>query len=154
MNTANKTPDEILAKAKEKIAEKRGHKSWKDLENLGPTWEYDEAALLAITSVREEYEEELRKYKISMGKMTNLWVSATEEVESLRAGNSNTHTIVESGFTKREIFAMHALQGILAKESWVERIIGEGGEKTFAESVAYASVKMADELLKQLRETA
>jgi hypothetical protein len=54
------------------------------------------------------------------------------------------------GLTKREMFAMAAMQGILAKESWFERIIGEGGEKTFAESIAYASVKMADELLKQL----
>lgn len=55
-----------------------------------------------------------------------------------------------SGLTKREYFAVMAMQGILAKEGWAERICSEGGDMPLKKQIAGAAVFMADELLKNL----
>jgi hypothetical protein len=54
------------------------------------------------------------------------------------------------GLTKREYFAGLAMQGILAHESFFDRICHEPGENTMADVLATASVKMADKLLAKL----
>lgn len=64
---------------------------------------------------------------------------------------TSDNTGVYGGLTKREMFAMAAMQGLLAKEGWVERISSEAvTEHSLAGNVANASIKIADELLKQL----
>lgn len=65
--------------------------------------------------------------------------------ESQHTGFSPTHekiytTVVSGGFTKREVFAMAAMQGIIANSG--------GGPP----DVAHRAVVMADELLKALEE--
>ena len=58
-----------------------------------------------------------------------------------------------AGLTKREMFAMAAMQGILANEASIERGISavlKGTAKGLASHVAGMSVEYADELLKQL----
>jgi alcohol dehydrogenase YqhD (iron-dependent ADH family) len=57
------------------------------------------------------------------------------------------------GLTKREYFAGLAMQGILAHESFFDRICHEPGENTMADVLATASVKMADKLLAELGKT-
>jgi alcohol dehydrogenase YqhD (iron-dependent ADH family) len=54
------------------------------------------------------------------------------------------------GLTKREYFAGLAMQGILAHESFYDRMCNETGENTIADRLATASVKMADKLLAEL----
>lgn len=54
------------------------------------------------------------------------------------------------GLTKREYFAAMAMQGLVSREGWAERFISEGGDKSLMNMLAFASVKMADELLKEL----
>jgi hypothetical protein len=54
-----------------------------------------------------------------------------------------------SGLTKREYFAGLAMQGILAHEAFYQRMANEGNDVMIKE-ISKASVKMADELLKQL----
>jgi hypothetical protein len=54
------------------------------------------------------------------------------------------------GLTKREYFAGLAMQGILAHESFFERMCNESGKNTMADVLATASVKMADKLLAEL----
>jgi hypothetical protein len=61
--------------------------------------------------------------------------------------------VEEKGLTKREYFAGLAMQGILAHESFYERMSNEPGENTMADVLATASVKMADKLLAELEKT-
>lgn len=58
--------------------------------------------------------------------------------------------VPNTGLTKREYFAGLAMQGLVAREGWSERIMEEGGDKSLCIYIAAASIKMADELLKQL----
>ena len=57
---------------------------------------------------------------------------------------------IDPGLTIRQQFAMVAMQGILSKESWAERIHTESGSATLAIDIAQASVKMADLLIEEL----
>ena len=61
-------------------------------------------------------------------------------------------TIVIPILTKREYFAAMAMQGLVNREGWAERFNSELGNNTLLETLAIASVKMADELLKQLEQ--
>jgi hypothetical protein len=54
------------------------------------------------------------------------------------------------GLTKREYFAGLAMQGILAHESFYDRMCNESGENTMVDRLSTASVKMADKLLAEL----
>jgi hypothetical protein len=64
-------------------------------------------------------------------------------------GMSNSE-MENMGLTKREYFAGLALQGILAHESFYERMCNESGKNTMVDILATASVKMADKLLAEL----
>jgi hypothetical protein len=67
-------------------------------------------------------------------------------------GMSNSE-MEHMGLTKREYFAGLAMQGILAHESFFDRICHESGENTMADVLVTASVKMADKLLAELEKT-
>lgn len=54
------------------------------------------------------------------------------------------------GLTKREYFAAMAIQGLLSREGWSERITNEQVLDSLKNNIATAAVEMADELLKQL----
>lgn len=60
----------------------------------------------------------------------------------------DTACSVSVGLTKREMFAMHSMQGILSHQD-VKPSIGVGAE-LFESYVAEMSVKMADALLAEL----
>ena len=62
-------------------------------------------------------------------------------------------SINKNGLTKREIFAIAAMQGILAKESWLERLASEQSENGMIQKVVKASIRISDELLKQLEQS-
>ena len=55
-----------------------------------------------------------------------------------------------AGLTKREYFAAMAMQGLVIREGWSERFISEADDKSLMNMIAFASVKMANELLKEL----
>lgn len=54
------------------------------------------------------------------------------------------------GLTKREYFAAMAMQGLVNREGWAERFNNEIADGSLVETLAIASVKMSDALLKQL----
>lgn len=54
---------------------------------------------------------------------------------------------VSFGLTKREYFAAKAMQGLLAKEAWLER---NEHDIKFNTIIAKAAVSIADQLLNQL----
>lgn len=59
-----------------------------------------------------------------------------------------------NGLTKREYFAGLAMQGILAKEAFAERIFNEDeGNHSKRTIIAKSSVIMADELLAELEKS-
>lgn len=55
-----------------------------------------------------------------------------------------------AGINKREYFAGLVLQGLVNREGWAERFNNERSDDSLMNTLAIASVKMADELLKQL----
>jgi len=57
------------------------------------------------------------------------------------------------GLTKREHFAGLALQGLLSKEGYYDRIICEGGDITERAKIAQAAVIMADLVIAELNRT-
>lgn len=62
--------------------------------------------------------------------------------------NGESHSESE-GLTKREYIATMAMQGLLARDGWAERIISEGNSHHLKE-ITHAATLCADELLKQL----
>lgn len=66
------------------------------------------------------------------------------------ANDDPRNQILSGGLTKREYFAAMAMQGLVNREGWAERFNNETTDGSLMETLAIASVKMADELLKQL----
>ena len=62
----------------------------------------------------------------------------------------NYDKITQKGLTKREYFSGLAMQAILQKEAWAERIVKEKGDNTLAKDVVRAAMICADELLSEL----
>lgn len=65
-------------------------------------------------------------------------------------GDDPRNKILSGGLTKREYFAAMAMQGLVNREGWAERFNNENGDSSLMDTLAIASVRMADELLKQL----
>jgi hypothetical protein len=65
-------------------------------------------------------------------------------------GGDPRNMILGGGLTKREYFAVMSMQGLVQRDGWTERLNNEQGDNTLLKDIATASIKMADELLKQL----
>lgn len=63
-------------------------------------------------------------------------------------GDDPRNQIIQGGLTKREMFAMAAMQGILACPN--QLLMGDQRTDSSPKMVASAAIKYADELLKQL----
>lgn len=81
--------------------------------------------------------------------MKNGEQSAYPGYQSMLIGDTE-QMVPTVGLTKREYFAAMAMQGLVAKEGWSERFLKEDGDSTLIIDIASASVKIANELLKQL----
>ncbi len=66
---------------------------------------------------------------------------------------TESYNPIMGGLTIRQQFAMAAMQGILAKESFTERIANEN-EQYLANQIAVAAVVMADNLIAELNKEA
>ena len=61
---------------------------------------------------------------------------------------------LQEGLTKREYFAAMAMQSIIQKEVWIERVLSEkSGENSHVNKMVKASLILADALLSELDKT-
>jgi len=76
--------------------------------------------------------------------------SGEDDYKPLNDGQKTGYEVKFGGLTKREYFAAKAMQGLLAKEAWLER---NENDIKFNTIIAKAAVNIADQLLKELEKT-
>jgi hypothetical protein len=85
--------------------------------------------------------------------MKNADMPAMPVITEKRVANTSMSTCDSSGLTKREMFAMNAMQGLLSNSGGViqgNNYSGTGWCNSDANDLARLSLECADELLKEL----